>query len=116
MRRASIFTPPAPMPLASRLTTVEERHDCGQVSASGRRTRPRNVLFSGPTRNDPRCSAPAPKEWAASYFSPEPVQIVFLDSSGRHWTRKRRASSPPMRAAPTPETCSQGTREAQTCS
>lgn len=30
---------------------------------------------------------PAPKEWAASYFSPEPVQIEFLDSSGRHWTR-----------------------------
>ena len=30
---------------------------------------------------------PAPKEWAASYFSPEPVQIEFLDSSGQHWTR-----------------------------
>lgn len=30
---------------------------------------------------------PAPKEWAASYFSPEPVQIEFLDSSGEHWTR-----------------------------
>jgi hypothetical protein len=30
---------------------------------------------------------PAPKEWAASYFSPEPVEIEFLDSSGQHWTR-----------------------------
>lgn len=30
---------------------------------------------------------PAPQEWAASYFSPEPVEIEFLDSSGRHWTR-----------------------------
>lgn len=30
---------------------------------------------------------PAPKEWAASYFSPEPIEIEFLDSSGRHWTR-----------------------------
>ncbi len=30
---------------------------------------------------------PAPREWAASYFSPEPVQIEFLDSSGQHWTR-----------------------------
>lgn len=30
---------------------------------------------------------PAPKEWAVSYFSPEPIQIEFLDSSGQHWTR-----------------------------
>ena len=30
---------------------------------------------------------PAPEEWAASYFSPEPVEIEFLDSSGQHWTR-----------------------------
>jgi hypothetical protein len=30
---------------------------------------------------------PAPKEWAASYFSPEPVEGEFLDSSGQHWTR-----------------------------
>ena len=30
---------------------------------------------------------PAPKEWAASYFAPEPVEIEFLDSSGQHWTR-----------------------------
>ena len=29
----------------------------------------------------------APKEWAASYFSPEPVEIEFVDSSGQHWTR-----------------------------
>jgi hypothetical protein len=30
---------------------------------------------------------PAPKEWTASYFSPEPVEIEFMDSSGQHWTR-----------------------------
>jgi hypothetical protein len=30
---------------------------------------------------------PAPREWAKSYFSPEPVEIEFLDSSGQHWTR-----------------------------
>jgi len=30
---------------------------------------------------------PAPKEWLASYHSPEPVEIEFLDSSGRRWTR-----------------------------
>jgi len=30
---------------------------------------------------------PAPREWLKTYFSPEPVQIEFLDSSGHHWTR-----------------------------
>ncbi len=30
---------------------------------------------------------PAPREWLRTYFSPEPVQIEFLDSSGYHWTR-----------------------------
>lgn len=30
---------------------------------------------------------PAPKKWLTSYFSPEPVEIEFLDSSGRRWTR-----------------------------
>ena len=30
---------------------------------------------------------PAPRDWLKSYFSPEPVQVEFLDSSGRQWTR-----------------------------
>jgi hypothetical protein len=30
---------------------------------------------------------PAPREWLATYYSPEPVEIEFLDSSGQHWTR-----------------------------
>jgi hypothetical protein len=30
---------------------------------------------------------PAPKEWLAGYFSPEPVEIEFLDSGGLRWTR-----------------------------
>ncbi len=30
---------------------------------------------------------PAPREWLATYYAPEPVEIEFLDSSGRHWTR-----------------------------
>jgi hypothetical protein len=34
----------------------------------------------------------APSEWAASYFSPEPVEIEFLDSGGRHWTRDEQGS------------------------
>ena len=29
----------------------------------------------------------APREWLATYHSPEPVEIEFLDSSGRRWTR-----------------------------
>jgi hypothetical protein len=30
---------------------------------------------------------PAPREWLKTYYSPEPVEIEFLDSSGRQWTR-----------------------------
>jgi hypothetical protein len=30
---------------------------------------------------------PAPREWLATYHSPEPVEIEFLDSSGHRWTR-----------------------------
>jgi hypothetical protein len=29
----------------------------------------------------------APPEWLKTYYSPEPVQIEFLDSSGWFWTR-----------------------------
>lgn len=29
----------------------------------------------------------APAEWLRSYTDPEPVQIEFLDSAGRRWTR-----------------------------
>ena len=30
---------------------------------------------------------PAPREWLATYYAPEPVEIEFLDSSGRQWIR-----------------------------
>jgi hypothetical protein len=30
---------------------------------------------------------PAPRDWLKTYYSPEPVEIEFLDSSGRPWTR-----------------------------
>jgi hypothetical protein len=30
---------------------------------------------------------PAPQEWLAGYFSPEPIEIEFLDSGGLRWTR-----------------------------
>lgn len=29
----------------------------------------------------------APAEWQRSYIEPEPVEIEFLDSAGRRWTR-----------------------------
>ena len=29
----------------------------------------------------------APKTWLRTYFSPEPVQIEFLDSTGLRWQR-----------------------------
>jgi hypothetical protein len=30
---------------------------------------------------------PAPAEWLRSYVEPEPIQIEFLDSAGRRWSR-----------------------------
>ena len=30
---------------------------------------------------------PAPSDWLRSYVEPEPVQIEFLDSAGRRWSR-----------------------------
>ena len=30
---------------------------------------------------------PAPREWLDTYYAPEPVEIEFLDSSGRRWAR-----------------------------
>lgn len=30
---------------------------------------------------------PAPRAWIGSYYSPEPVQLEFLDSAGWLWTR-----------------------------
>lgn len=43
---------------------------------------------------------PAPRAWLKTYYSPEPVQIEFLDSSGSQWTRDEqgtlnRDESPP---------------------
>ena len=38
---------------------------------------------------------PAPREWLATYYSPEPVEIEFLDSSGRQWRRDEQGSIAP---------------------
>jgi hypothetical protein len=35
---------------------------------------------------------PAPLAWMRSYVEPEPVQIEFLDSAGRRWTRDEQGS------------------------
>src|SRR3954471_25004748 len=47
---------------------------------------------------------PAPREWLATYYAPEPVEIEFLDSSGRHWTRNEQGFVGPTAddAPPTP--------------
>lgn len=37
----------------------------------------------------------APREWLRTYFTPEPVQIEFLDSSGNHWTRDEQGALKP---------------------
>jgi hypothetical protein len=35
---------------------------------------------------------PAPPEWLRTYVEPEPVQIEFLDSAGRRWSRDEQGS------------------------
>ena len=40
----------------------------------------------------------APAEWLRSYVEPEPVQIEFLDSAGRRWTRDEQGSLAPAAA------------------
>jgi ADP-ribose pyrophosphatase YjhB (NUDIX family) len=35
---------------------------------------------------------PAPRGWLKTYHAPEPVQLEFLDSSGRHWTRSEQGA------------------------
>jgi hypothetical protein len=37
----------------------------------------------------------APAEWLRSYVEPEPVQIEFLDSAGRRWTRDEQGALAP---------------------
>ena len=49
----------------------------------------------------PRAARPdhppaAPPEWLRSYVEPEPVQIEFLDSAGRRWTRDEQGSLAPV--------------------
>jgi hypothetical protein len=47
---------------------------------------------------------PAPREWLRTYYSPEPVEIEFSDSSGRQWKRDeqgRLTPSGPDPATPT---------------
>ncbi|OJF10739.1 hypothetical protein BG844_30210 [Couchioplanes caeruleus subsp. caeruleus] len=35
---------------------------------------------------------PAPSDWLRTYIEPEPVQIEFLDSAGRRWSRDEQGS------------------------
>lgn len=38
---------------------------------------------------------PAPKEWLPTYYAPEPIEIEFVDSGGRQWTRSEEGSLSP---------------------
>lgn len=38
---------------------------------------------------------PAPAEWLRSYVDPEPIQIEFLDSAGRRWSRDEQGTLSP---------------------
>jgi len=38
----------------------------------------------------------APEDWLRSYVEPEPVEIEFLDSAGRRWTRDEQGSLAPV--------------------
>ena len=46
---------------------------------------------------------PAPRDWLATYYAPEPVEIEFLDSSGRQWIRNEQGFIAPT-ADDTPPT------------
>jgi hypothetical protein len=46
-----------------------------------------NAEFVGLVPPGQTIRRPAPPEWLRSYIEPEPVQIEFLDSAGRRWTR-----------------------------
>jgi hypothetical protein len=35
---------------------------------------------------------PTPREWIKTYFTPEPVPIEFIDSSGHRWIRNEQGS------------------------
>src|SRR5947209_1613905 len=43
---------------------------------------------------------PAPRAWLKTYYSPEPVQIEFLDSSGSQWTRDEQGTLTRTEEAP----------------
>ncbi|MDR6321984.1 hypothetical protein [Actinoplanes couchii] len=46
-----------------------------------------HVEFVGLVPPGQTIQRPAPTEWLRTYVEPEPVQIEFLDSAGRRWSR-----------------------------
>jgi hypothetical protein len=54
---------------------------------------------------------PAPREWLKTYYSSEPVEIEFLDSSGRQWTRDEQGVlTPAADTSPAAAALSRGSR------
>ncbi len=58
-----------------------------EVSLSGPDEGDDEAEFIGLVPPGQTVQRPAPREWLATYYAPEPVEIEFLDSSGRKWTR-----------------------------
>jgi hypothetical protein len=52
----------------------------------------RDVEFIGLVPPGQTIRRPAPAAWLRSYVDPEPVEIEFLDSAGRRWTRNEQGS------------------------
>ena len=43
---------------------------------------------------------PAPQEWLRTHVEPEPVEIEFLDSAGRRWSRDEQGALAPLGREP----------------
>lgn len=52
----------------------------------------RDVEFIGMVPPGQTIRRPAPVAWLRSYVNPEPIEIEFLDSAGRRWTRNEQGS------------------------
>jgi hypothetical protein len=52
----------------------------------------RDVEFIGMVPPGQTIRRPAPAVWLRSYVNPEPIEIEFLDSAGRRWTRNEQGS------------------------
>jgi hypothetical protein len=87
-----IFEVSLPMPVPHNVAEAEDgdRAAVAGNGAGGNRASGNGaddeVEFIGLVPLGQTVQRPAPRGWLRTSFSPEPVQIEFLDSSGYHWT------------------------------